>query len=224
MEKRTLFYWSKLYSSQLVEGQSYSTLKRCVTINILDFSLLKNDPYHSVFHLREDQTGISLIDDIEIHFLELPKLNAQSVQLAQGGLANWLLFLKGVTPDQWEVLTMNEPELKKAMDTLEFLSQDQEARMRYEARQKYLHDQASLMEAAKNAELYGFKAGMERGLEEGIEKGIEKGIEQGIERGIEQGIQQTALRLLKLGLDTQTISEATGLSEQEIRSLSNTSL
>ncbi len=201
----------------------------------MDFSLLKNDPYHSVFHLREDQTGISLIDDIEIHFLELPKLNAQSVQLAQGGLANWLLFLKGVTPDQWEVLTMNEPELKKSMDTLEFLSQDQEARMRYEARQKYLHDQASLMEAAKNAELYGFKAGMERGLEEGIEKGlaqgiergleegIEKGMEKGMEKGIEQGIQQTALRLLKLGLDTQTISEATGLSEQEIRSLSNTS-
>lgn len=130
---------------------------------------------------------------------------------------------------------MNEPELKKSMDTLEFLSQDQEARMRYEARQKYLHDQASLMEAAKNAELYGFKAGMERGLEEGIEKGlaqgiergleegIEKGMEKGMEKGIEQGIQQTALRLLKLGLDTQTISEATGLSEQEIRSLSNTS-
>ncbi len=223
MEKRTLFYWSKLYSSQLVEGQSYSTLKRCVTINILDFALLKNDLYHSVFHLHEDQTGITLTDDIEIHFLELPKLNAQAAPTKQGGLANWLLFLKGVTPDQWEVLTMNEPKLKKAMDTLEFLSQDQEARMRYEARQKYLHDQASLMEAAKNAELYGFKAGMEKGIQEGIEKGMKQGIEQGMEKGIEQSLQQTALRMLKLGLDTHTISQVTGLNESEIRTLAHSS-
>ncbi|SDT34591.1 hypothetical protein SAMN05444162_3910 [Paenibacillaceae bacterium GAS479] len=35
---------------------------------------------------------------------------------------------------------MNEPTLKKAMDTLEFLSQDHEARRKYEERQKYLHD------------------------------------------------------------------------------------
>lgn len=123
-EKRTLFDWSKQYGSQLVEGQSYSSLKRCITINILNFSFLPNDRYHNFFHLREDQTGIPLIDDIEIHMLELPKL-------------------------------------KKAMTTLEFLSQDREACMQYEARQKYLHDEASLMEAAKNAEIYGFKTGLE---------------------------------------------------------------
>lgn len=38
-------------------------------------------------------------------------------------------MLKGANPDKWEVLTMNEPKLKKAMTTLEFLSQDREARM-----------------------------------------------------------------------------------------------
>ena len=43
---------------------------------------------------------------------------------------------------------MNEPVLKKAMDTLEFLSQDAEARRLYEDRQKYLHDEASMIEGA----------------------------------------------------------------------------
>ncbi|WP_309248978.1 PD-(D/E)XK nuclease family transposase [Paenibacillus sp. MZ04-78.2] len=61
---------------------------------------------------------------------------------------NWLLFLKGVDKSNWEVLTMNEPVLKKAMDTLEFLSQDAEARRLYEDRQKYLHDEASMIEGA----------------------------------------------------------------------------
>lgn len=46
-----------------------------MTINILNYSFLKNEQYHNVFHLREDQTGISLIDDIEVHFLELLKLD-----------------------------------------------------------------------------------------------------------------------------------------------------
>lgn len=44
---------------------------------------------------------------------------------------------------------MNEPTLKKAMDTLEFLSQDREARRLYEERQKYLHDEASMIEWAR---------------------------------------------------------------------------
>ncbi len=147
-EKRTLFYWSKLYSGQLQEGQSYKVLKKCVTINILNYSFLPNNQYHNVFHLCEDRSGISLIDDMELHFLELTKLDDHAAPIKSGGLVNWLLFLKGVDKSNWEVLTINEPVLKKAMDTLEFLSQDAEARRLYEDRQKYLHDEASMIEGA----------------------------------------------------------------------------
>lgn len=148
IEKRTLYYWSKMYSDQLVEGQPYRELKKCVAINILDFPYLPNGQYHNVFHLREQRSSISLTDDLEIHFMELPKLDTLTVPV-EGGLVNWLLFLKGVDKSTWEVLTMNEPMLKKAMTTLEFLSQDTEARRLYEARQKYLHDEASMIEGAK---------------------------------------------------------------------------
>lgn len=215
MEKRTLFYWSKQYGGQLVEGQSYASLKRCVTINIVNFALLPNALYHSVFHLREDRTGIPLTDDIEVHFLELPKLEAHTVDIKEGGLANWLLFLKGVDPNQWEVLAMNEPKLKKAMTALEFLSQDKKLRMEYEDRQKFLRDQASMMDAAKNAEIYGFKAGMAKGIEQGIEQGVQKGIEQGVQKGIED----TARRLLKMGLQPEEAAEATGLTLEQVERL-----
>lgn len=47
---------------------------------------------------------------------------------------------------------MNEPTLKKAMDTLEFLSQDREARRLYEELQKYLYDEASMIEWATEKE------------------------------------------------------------------------
>ncbi|MEO2214614.1 hypothetical protein ABGV40_27475 [Paenibacillus amylolyticus] len=55
---------------------------------------------------------------------------------------------------------MNESGVKKVMDTLEFLSQDREARRLYEERQKYLHDEASMSEWAT-------EKGMEKGLVEG---------------------------------------------------------
>lgn len=58
---------------------------------------------------------------------------------------------------------MNEPTLKKAMDTLEFLSQDREARRLYEERQKYLHDEASMIEWAT-----------EKGIAKGIVEGEQK--------------------------------------------------
>ncbi|MFP4978971.1 Rpn family recombination-promoting nuclease/putative transposase [Paenibacillus sp. CN-4] len=194
IEKRTLFYWSKRYAGQLKEGGKYQELMKCVTINILNYAFLPNNEYHNIFHLREDRTGIPLIDDIEVHFLELPKID--DVIPSQGGLENWLLFLKGVDISHWEVLKMNEPELEKAMDTLQYLSQDSEARILYEARQKYLHDEASMLEGAKQA---GIKAGMQEGLK--------------------TGIKEVAKNMLALNIDTATIAKATGLSEEEIHAL-----
>lgn len=88
---------------------------------------LEKHPLPSVFHLREDHCGITLTDDIEIHFMELSKLNEQMIP-NEGGLLNWLLFLKSENTDSWEVLKLNEPGLEKAMTALEYLSQDAEAR------------------------------------------------------------------------------------------------
>ena len=160
-----------------------------MTINILNYSFLPNRQYHNVFHLREDRSGIPLIDDIELHFLELPKLDDFAAPVENGGLVNWLLFLKGADKSNWEVLAMNEPILKKAMTTLEFLSQDAEARRLYEDRQKYLHDEASMIEGA---------------------------LAEGEARGEKKKVVEMTKELLKRGVDISIIVEASGLSEDEI--------
>lgn len=198
IEKRTLFYWSKRYASQLQQGEKYQELKKCVTINILNYSFLPNDEYHNVFHLREDRTMIPLIDDIEVHFLELSKLD--DIVPTQSGLENWLLFLKSVDTTYWEVLKMNEPGLTKAMDTLQYLSQDTEARRLYEARQKYLHDEASMLEGAKQV-------------------GMREGIKEGMKEGLKKGVIEVAKNMLGLNMDITTIANVTGLSENEISKL-----
>lgn len=165
MEKRTLYYWSKMYAGQLSEGQDYRELKKTVTINILDFACLPGERYHHIFHLREDrEPELVLSDDLEIHFLELPKLEVGAYSL-EDSLVKWLLFIRGVEKERWEELAQNEPALRKAMTTLEFLSQDREARMLCEMRQRALHDLRSMTEGAKAGK--GSGSGQEPVIENG---------------------------------------------------------
>lgn len=179
----------------------YIDLKKCVTINILNYKVLPNEHTHSVFHLREDSSGAPLTDDIEIHFLELPKLN-QPAKPGEGGLVNWLLFLKGIDYSDWEVLQMNEPALKKAMETLEFLSQDSEARRKYEDRQKILMDEASQRDGA-------------------LREGFVKGVAEGTAAGELEAKRVIAKNLLSMGMDYPSVQKATGLSEEELKSINN---
>jgi predicted transposase/invertase (TIGR01784 family) len=72
MPKRSLYYSAKMYEEQLEEGHFYKNLKKVISINILTFNQIPNDRFHNTYHLREDHTGELLIDDIEIHFMELP--------------------------------------------------------------------------------------------------------------------------------------------------------
>ena len=50
-------------------------------------------------------------------------------------------------------------------------------------------------------------------------KGIEKGIQLGEARGIQLGKLETARNLLRMGLDSARIAEATGLTLEEVKAL-----
>lgn len=95
---------------------------------------------------------------------------------------------------------MNEPTIKKAMTTLEFLSQDQEARLRYEERQKFLHDEASAIEWA-------------------MDKGIEQGKQLGLAEGERKKALEVAKGLVKAEVDVEVIVKTTGLTKGEILAL-----
>ncbi len=83
MDQRTLFYWSKLFTEQLKEGQPFQALKKTITINILDFNHTGVDSYHTVFHLWEDShKDYRLTDVLEIHF-GTPKIPESQARFEQ---------------------------------------------------------------------------------------------------------------------------------------------
>ncbi|MDD4627400.1 MAG: Rpn family recombination-promoting nuclease/putative transposase [Syntrophomonas sp.] len=195
MPARTLFYWSKMYSSQARAGDSYAVLKKCVTINILDFKCISLNKLHSSYHLTEDETGYQLTDILEIHFLELPKLFDEAVEKDESEpVTQWMEFIDGRSKGVMEMLATKNEEIKKALSILEIVSQDEKARMIYEAREAEIRDQITRIESAR-----------EEGLKEGIEKGIEEGEANALAR--------TAIKLLtkKFGLLPEELK--TGISE-----------
>ncbi|WP_139490585.1 Rpn family recombination-promoting nuclease/putative transposase [Brevibacillus dissolubilis] len=201
IEKRTLYYWAKLYQEQLEQGQNYRELKKAVTINIVDFNCLETDEFHSVFRVREDRTGQLLTDDLEIHFLELRKLTSQQA-MPNERLMKWMMFLQAENEETLEGVAMDEPAIRKAVDVLKFLSQDKETRRLFEMREKALKDEVSMIHGAK-------------------EEGEAKGRAEGISQGIAQSKAKIAKNLISLGMDDHLIVQATGLTPAEIDQLKN---
>lgn len=196
MASRALYYWTKLYEQQLKEGQLYSNLKKAITINILNFNYLSNDHFHSIYHVTEDHTNTRLSDHLEIHFLELPKLVKKPYAM-DNRLWKWLMFIKGAPKEMWEELAMDTPGMKKAMNTLEFISQSEKERALALAREKALRDELSSIEAAER---------------EGMAIGIKQGIEQGKLEVVESMLRKNSLSI-------QEISEMTGIAEGKIQQM-----
>jgi len=94
MPERTMFYWSKMYTSQVKPGDTYSQLKKCITINIVDFKCTPLQKLHSGYHLIEDATGYRLTDISEVHFLEIVKLADLTIPRDENdAVVEWIEFL-----------------------------------------------------------------------------------------------------------------------------------
>ena len=206
MIKRSLFYWSKLYSEQLNEGEDYSVLKRTICINILNFKYLKTRKFHSGYRLKEIYSNEELTDVAEIHFIEIPKLEEGTDE--KDMLVAWIEFLKNPESEKVRSLEMSIDEIREAKDELIRMSNDDTQRELYEMRAKTLKDKIS---ALNEAERKGIKKGRQEGIKEGLQKGIQEGEKS---KAIE-----IAKSLINIGLDKETISKSTGLDLNEIEKL-----
>ena len=199
MDKRTLFYWGKLFNENISKGEDYRNLKKVITINILDFDYIDLEKFHTKFHLWEDEAKDYMLTDlVEIHFIELPKFNRlEEKNLKEDKLQRWLTFFnKDISDERLRELMIMDNDIKKAEERLEYLSSDKETIEIYKAREKSLHERANMINGAK-----------------------EEGLKEGVKQGIKQGVEKTAKNLLLIGMDLETISKATGLDIEEIEKL-----
>ena len=141
-EERATEYMGKMISEQLQVGEDYQNLKKSIVIFITNYNFLKRNSYHSVGRMKFDKTiedeyvnmGYDKEDEvaskyIEVHYIELPKFKKKELS-------------KFTKLDQWMcIFTQNKEgimlaekenkEIKRAINTLDFLSKDPKERERH---------------------------------------------------------------------------------------------
>ena len=211
IEKRILFYLSKMYTKTIKKSQDYSSLEKCIAILITNYNIdiIKNIPkYITKWSIREEEyQKIVLTDVMEIYIIELNKFKDYKEKSNHNSLNSWIEFIESP-----EVIDMSNKEIQKAKKVLEEISQDEHEQYLAELREKYIMDQKAIEDA-------GYDKGLKAGIEQGIEQGIKQGIKQGINQGINQQNKQIAKKMLNKKIDLDTISQITGLSIQELKTL-----
>ncbi len=198
--ERTLYYWSRNYSSTLKKGDDYPELKPVISINLIDDILFdKTDKrMHTCYLLEEKNTNKILTDHIQLHYVEIPKFDENADIKKE--LKNWILFLKSNKEEDMSQLLKEDTIFEKAMTKYNYFTDNKDLLNEYDKREAYLFYQASLMRGSRK-------------------DGFEEGIEKGKLEGIKDEKYSIAKSMKKDGADINLISKYTGLSIEEINKL-----
>ncbi len=99
-----------------------------------------NKKYCNCYTLRDKNDGNEFTNLLEVDTLELSK-----------ELWSWLKFLKSENEEEFEMIETKSQELKKAVCIVRQLSQDEETRLQFEAREKARMDDEDRMDGAFEA-------------------------------------------------------------------------
>ncbi|EMB19272.1 hypothetical protein HMPREF9724_02601 [Treponema denticola SP37] len=193
-----------MYNDAIKQGQDYTKLPKCITINLIGKGFNKNKRLHNKYLVLEKDTKEPLVSKLEIHILNLEKARllkeGQYKDYKAKRLLNWLKFIETDNTEVREMLEQESPMMRKANTTIELMEMSPRDKWLYESRMKYEHDRASC-------------------INEGYQQGIEQGIQQGFADGAHQNKLETARNLTEMGFAVEVIAKATGLSIEEIKSL-----
>lgn len=196
--QRLLYYWAKNYVEDLRKGDHYRKLDKVIAILITAKNLEELegiDNYHTKWQIREEEEQKrKLLDDLEIHIIELGKFNEENKR-PEG---DWIKFIKEGSDMGWK--EDFDKEIQEAMEELDRIALDPERRAEYEAKEQYLRDKiAFTMGEIEDAREEGMKQGIAEGIKKGIEDGMQQGMQQGIKQGVEQGIEKGKIEGKKEG-------------------------
>lgn len=168
IEKRILFYWSKMYTTTIKVGEDFDKLEKGILILISDYNLdklSKLKKYITKWNIREEETPkVILTDMLEIHIIELKKVKND---LSNNILNAWLKFINN--PEERVDMTDSE-ELIEAKRILEDISSTERERYLAEQREKWILDKKAIKAA-------GYDQGLKEGLKQVAKKLKEKDVD-----------------------------------------------
>lgn len=177
-DKRQMFYLAKLYTEELMMGEKYEKLKRCIGISILDFNLTNREEYHNIYYFQ-NQEGNYFSKDLELHTIELKKkLKGEDT------LDDWVRLFNAESEEELDMIKTNNIGIREAITEVKRYSLIGFIRELYEDYADYLRDKAAIEDYIKDeAREEGLAEGREQGREEGRAEGIRIMILDNLEEG-----------------------------------------
>ena len=223
--ERILYGVAKTITEHIDKGQPYRNITKVYSISILYFDLGKGTDY--LYHGQNRFIGVHTKDSLEITRREknalvgrkpeeifpeyiLIRVN-QFNQVAVTPLEEWMAYLKQgvIRPDT------TAPGLQEAREKLRYYSMSDQERHAYDAHLDAMLIENDVLSTARREGLYD---GRQEGLAEGIEIGRAEGLKEGEAKRIEE-MRSAAQNLKARGIDPLVISQALGLSIEEINPL-----
>ena len=196
-DRRSMFYWSSVYSKSIKKGQDYRELPNVIAINVVVFDFPSGGDAHTCFHMREDSIpALMLSDALEVHFINMVRWGRQVEKDMENPLHRWLVWLDVNSPPELvkEVICMDSA-IKAADEKKYYLTQE------WQEWDLQLHRQLAIMD---------YNSEMNYAREEGEQKGEDK-------KAIE-----IARNALAEGLSVEFVQKITGLDIAAIQGLSVT--
>ncbi len=170
MQRRTLFYWARLYLLSLTRGDDYGELRPAITINILAFDLLPQEEPVAMYSIYNSENGDRLNNDMELYFIELPKYARKPKKSLREStkMERWLAyFANKLTHEERKELAIMDPAIKQAMDAEQIFMSDPDTYLRYVNRQMAIMDYNTNMRCARED---GIAEGKAEGKAEGEDR------------------------------------------------------
>lgn len=199
---RNFEYIAKLKSNLI--GESYNKIRKVIQINFDNFNRYNDDRVVIKFEMR-DEKGIKEEVSLESYHVILPNVKEKYYnENNKDDLIGKLVIFVAERDEELQKLIDKHIELRPVGKKLVEISREEEARGIYDLEEHERRVRNSLIEDA---------------LEDGWNRGKKEGKEEGIKEGIKENKLSVAKRMLEKNIDINVISECTGLSEKEIKTL-----
>lgn len=152
---RAIFNAGKLVNTSLEKGKDYGKMKKSIVISFIDKVIFHDfDHFHSVFWYKERSSNMVLSDIVELHFIELGKLDFTKSPEDMTLLEIFSAFLKiAGNPEMDEYVRRlsesNQEVIRMTADVYSKVTADERAQAIADSRDIYEHDKASWIAEAK---------------------------------------------------------------------------
>jgi len=199
---RLLYYWAKMYSSQLKTKQTYEDLRKTIVISLIDFNYFADPANEERYHRRIGLTDLDTseiyeqTDGLELIFVELKKFKKELPEI-HTTLERWITFLNKAHEYSKEDLPREiaTEEIRKAMEQLEIMYFNDIEQEHYESQQRRYLDELS------------------------IERQEERKIQKAVDEAVLESNFVIAKKMKSKGKLTDEIVDFTGLSHHQIEEL-----